>query len=150
MGRFLLVLHFTKGWSLVISHSSSRQSILTGAQLEFEDGSFQQTCVTSIRNSRYKSWMLKAGTEPTRFSHSRFCRSLLNMHVTFDLSEIEEMMLQQARKQLETELETTLHSFGDVCCLYTAVLVSPVHSPVQSTVQSMVQSRVQLLQRPDL
>ena len=28
--------------------------------------------------------------------------------------------------------ETTLHSFGDVCYLYTAVLVSPVHSPVQS------------------
>ena len=60
-------------------------------------------------------------------------------------------MLQQARKQLETELETTLHSFGDVCCLYTAVLVSPVQSivqsTVQSTVQSMVQSRVQLLQR---
>ena len=64
------------------------------------------------------------------------------MHVTFDLSEIEEMMLQQARKQLETELETTRHSFGDVCYLYTAVLVSPV----QSIVQSMVQSRVQLLQ----
>ena len=54
------------------------------------------------------------------------------MHVTFDLSDIEETMPQQARKQLETELETTLHSFGDVCCLYTAVLVSPVHSPVQS------------------
>ena len=53
------------------------------------------------------------------------------MHVTFDLSEIEDMMLQQARKQLETELETTLHSFGDVCCLYTAVLVSPVQSRVQ-------------------
>ena len=61
------------------------------------------------------------------------------MHVTFDLSEIEEMMLQQARKQLETELETTLHSFGDVGCLYTAVLFSPVHavhSPVHSPVQS--------------
>ena len=76
------------------------------------------------------------------------------MHVTFNLLEIEEMMLQQARKQLETELETTLHSFGDVCCLYTAVLVSPVQSivqsTVQSTVQSMVQSRVQLLQRPKM
>ena len=58
------------------------------------------------------------------------------MHVTFDLSEIEEMMLQQARKQLETELETTLHSFGDVCCLYTAVLFSPVQSIVQSSPQS--------------
>ena len=64
------------------------------------------------------------------------------MHVTFDLSEIEETILQQARKQLETELETTLHSFGDVCCLYTAVMVSPV--------QSIVQSRVQLLQSPRL
>ena len=64
------------------------------------------------------------------------------MHVTFDLSDIEETMPQQARKQLETELETTLHSFGDVGCLYTGVLVSPV----QSIVQSMVQSRVQLLQ----
>ena len=58
------------------------------------------------------------------------------MHVTFDLSEIEEMTLQQARKQLETELETTLHSFGDVCCLYTSVLVSPVQSIVQSSPQS--------------
>ena len=62
------------------------------------------------------------------------------MHVTFDLSEIEEMMLQQARKQLETELETTLHSFGDVCCLYTAVLVSPVQSIVQSSPQSSPRS----------
>ena len=52
------------------------------------------------------------------------------MHVTFDLSDIEETM------QLETELETTLHSFGDVCCLYTAVLVSPVQSIVQSSPQS--------------
>ena len=47
------------------------------------------------------------------------------MHVTFDLSDIEETMPQQARKQLETELETTLQNYGDVCCLYTAVLVSP-------------------------
>ena len=31
------------------------------------------------------------------------------------------MMQQQASKQLETNL----HSFGDICCLYTAVLVSP-------------------------
>ena len=58
------------------------------------------------------------------------------MHVTFDLSEIEEMMRQQARKQLETELETTLHSFGDVCCLYTAVLVSPVQSSPWSSPES--------------
>ena len=62
------------------------------------------------------------------------------MHVTFDLSEIEEMMLQQARKQLETELETTLHSFGDVCCLYTAVLVSPVQSSPQSSPWSSPES----------
>ena len=62
MGTFLLVLHFMKGWSLVItallilherlefgsnrsSNPSSRQSILTGAQLEFDGGSFQQNCV---------------------------------------------------------------------------------------------------------
>jgi len=32
---------------------------------------------------------------------------LLNMQVTFDLAEIEEMMPQQARKQLEAELETS-------------------------------------------
>ena len=54
----------------------------------------------------------------------------LNMHVTFDLSDIEETMPQQARKQLETELEMTIHSFGDVCYQYTAVLVSPVQSMV--------------------
>ena len=54
------------------------------------------------------------------------------MHVTFDLSEyIEETMPQQARKQLETELETTFRSFAGVCCLYTAAfkLVSLVQSP---------------------
>ena len=45
-------------------------------------------------------------------------------------------MLQQARKQLETELEMTLHSFGDVCCLYTAVLVSPVQSSPWSSPES--------------
>ena len=38
-------------------------------------------------------------------------------------------MPQQARKQLETELETIPFSFGDVCCLYTAVSVSQVLSP---------------------
>ena len=36
------------------------------------------------------------------------------MDVTFDLSEIEQTMPQQARKQLETELETTPFSLGDV------------------------------------
>ena len=56
---------------------------------------------------------------------------LLNMNVTFDLEEIEEMMPQQARKQLETELETSCCSLGGVRCLYTAV---------QSIVQSIVQS----------
>jgi len=32
---------------------------------------------------------------------------LFNMHVTFDLTEIEEIMPQQARRQLEAELETS-------------------------------------------
>ena len=54
------------------------------------------------------------------------------MHATFDLSEIEETMLQQARKKPETELETTLHSLSDVCCPHTTVLISPVHNPVYS------------------
>ena len=54
----------------------------------------------------------------------------LTVHATFDLSEIEETMPQQARS--ETELETTLHSLGDVCCPHTTVLVSPVHNPVYS------------------
>jgi len=61
---------------------------------------------------------------------------LSNMHVTFDLTEIEELMPQQARKQLEAELEKSCCSLGGVPCLYTAVLVSPV------------QSRVQVLQKP--
>ena len=66
---------------------------------------------------------------------------LLNMNVTFDLEEIEEMMPQQARKQLETELETSCCSLGGVRCLYTAVLVSPVQSsPVHSPVQSSPES----------
>ena len=66
---------------------------------------------------------------------------LLNMNVTFDLEEIEEMMPLQARKQLETELETSCCSLGGVRCLYTAVLVSPVQSsPVHSPVQSSPES----------
>jgi len=51
------------------------------------------------------------------------------MHMTFDLSEIKETMPQQARKQLEAELETICCSIGDIRCLYTAVLVSPVQNP---------------------
>jgi len=43
--------------------------------------------------------------------------------MTFDLAEIEEMIPQQARKQLEAELETNCCNLGGVCCLYTAVLV---------------------------
>jgi len=52
------------------------------------------------------------------------------MDVTFDLAEIEELMPQQARKQLEAELEKSCCSLGGVCCLYTAVW------SVQSIVQS--------------
>ena len=70
---------------------------------------------------------------------------LLNMHVTFDLAEIEELMPQQGRKQLEAELEKSCCSLGGVRCLYTAILVSPVQS---SPVHSPVQSGVQVLQRP--
>ena len=59
------------------------------------------------------------------------------MNVTFDLAKIEEMMPQQARKQLETELETTCCSLGGVRCLYTTVQSSPVQSsPVQSSPES--------------
>ena len=67
---------------------------------------------------------------------------LLNMHVTFDLAEIEELMPQQARKQLEAELEKSCCSIGSVRCLYTAVLVwfglvsglwTPVSGPVWSS-----------------
>jgi len=45
----------------------------------------------------------------------------MNMDVTFDLSEIEETMHQPARKQLETEVETTSCNFGNFNCLYAAV-----------------------------
>jgi len=72
---------------------------------------------------------------------------LLNMHMTFDLTEIEEVMPQRARKQLEAELETSYCSLGGVHCLYTTVLVSPVQS---SVVYSPVHSRVQVLQRPEV
>ena len=57
---------------------------------------------------------------------------LFNMHVTFDLAEIEELMPKQARNQLEAELETSCCSLGGVRCLYTAVLVSPVQSSPES------------------
>ena len=50
---------------------------------------------------------------------------LLNMNVTFDLEEIEEMMPQQARKQLETELETNCCSLGGVRCQFWSVQSSP-------------------------
>ena len=43
-----------------------------------------------------------------------------------------------ARKQLEAELGTSCCSFGGVCCLYTAVLVSPVQSPAFTETQSYV------------
>jgi len=63
--------------------------------------------------------------------------------VAFDLAEIEELMPQQARKQLEAELEKSCCSLGGVRCLYTAVW-----SVQSSLVHSPVQSRVQVLQRP--
>ena len=46
---------------------------------------------------------------------------LINMNMTFDLEEIEELMPQQAWKQLETELETSCCNLDGVHCLYTAV-----------------------------
>ena len=58
------------------------------------------------------------------------------MHVTFDLTEIKEIMPQQARRQLEAELDTSCCSLGGVRCLYIAVLVSPVQSIVQSSPES--------------
>jgi len=58
------------------------------------------------------------------------------MHMTFDLTEIEEMMPQQARKQLEAELETNcciaLVVFAVCIQLFLSVQSSPVHNPVQS------------------
>ena len=54
--------------------------------------------------------------------------------MTFDLTEIEEMIPQLARKQLEAELETS----------YCSLVASQLFCSVQSTVQS----RVQVLQRP--
>ena len=66
----------------------------------------------------------------------------LNVHMTFDLWEMKEMMSQQAKKQLEAELKTTSCSLGGVYCLYSAVLVSPVQSSlVQSIAQSSPESR---------
>jgi len=53
---------------------------------------------------------------------------LLNMYMTFDLAEIKELMPQQARNQLEAELEKSCCSLGGVRSLYTAVLVSLVQS----------------------
>jgi len=59
------------------------------------------------------------------------------MNMTFGLAEIEEMMPQKARRQLETELETSCCSLGGfaVCIqqFWSAVLVSPVQSIVQSS-----------------
>ena len=46
------------------------------------------------------------------------------MHVTFDFTEIEELMPSQARKQLEAELEKSCCSLGGVCCPYTVIVGS--------------------------
>jgi len=54
---------------------------------------------------------------------------LLNMHVTFDFTEIEELMPQQARKQLEAELA----AFAVCIQLFWSVQSSPVQSIVQSS-----------------
>jgi len=70
---------------------------------------------------------------------------LLHRHMTFDLSEIK-MMPQQARKQTEAELQRSCSSLGGICCLYTAVLVSPVHSPESRFYRDpMKSSRMHLL-----
>ena len=67
------------------------------------------------------------------------------MHVTFDLSEIEETMLQQARKLVGSNLRQSWRQPFSLalvmlsvwqCTVYTAILLSPVQSIVQSTVSS--------------
>ena len=55
MGLFLLFLHFNTDWSLVSADNncspnlSRTQSILTRAQLKFDDETFQQMRVISIQ-----------------------------------------------------------------------------------------------------
>ena len=65
-GIFLLFSTLqNKGWSVVsvqnnfFSSPSNRQSVVTRAQSKLDEGAFLVDAVASIRNSRYKSWMLK-------------------------------------------------------------------------------------------
>jgi len=74
---------------------------------------------------RYKSWILKPLTEPTR-SQPEPCWSLLTMHMTLTSREsrrrcLEDSTARKQFKQLEVEL--------GINCLCIAVLVSPVKSP---------------------
>jgi len=106
---------------------SSRQSILTRAQLKLEKVLSQQMHVASIWNSGYKSCMLKACfrthmdlAEPHLLKLIKYACVLCPLRNQKDSAST-------VRKQLETKLETTCcSSLGGVCCLYAIVLIGPV------------------------
>ena len=78
---------------LLFYNSSSRQSILTRAQIKLDEGAFPtNTCVL-----HKKQWILVMDAESQPEPH---LLQLINMHVTFDLLEIEQTTPQQTRKQL--------------------------------------------------
>ena len=106
----------------------------------------QQMHVASIRKVGTSHRCSKPFTEPTRsgsrlqgVSQSYLCLSLLNVHVTFDLLEIEKTLPRGSREDaaLRIQQQGSNSCFGQS----SPVQSSPVHSPVQS--------RVQVLQRPD-
>lgn len=124
----LWFLSFNNSWSLVCAQKicfteqekhSNQSSIITKARYVFP-----KMHVDSIR---YKSWMLKAGSDPPGFRHT-----LKLINYARDLS-IQKLRHLVTRKQLETEMhmETTRCSFGGTYCLYTVILISSVQSNPQ-------------------
>jgi len=110
--------------------------------LEVKSSYFEQKLHSNLCWSVENRRKIPLSSRTTVEAHS----CLLNMHVTFDLTQID---AQQARKQLEAELEKScvaLAAFAVCIQLFwsvqsSPVQSSPVHSPVQSIVQSSPESR---------
>ena len=142
-------LRFNKGWSVVSVQNncpSSKQSILNRAQSKIDDGaSPTDACGLHKKSVDTSHGCSKPFTEPTR-SGDQTTRSwsLLNMHVTFDLSEIEKTLPWGLNSK-----EATWGRAGDKLLFPWWCLLSVYSSFGQSSpVHSPVQSRVQVLQRP--
>ena len=87
--------------------------------------------MVSINNSGYSRYR----------THKDSAIAILNMHVTFDLSEIEKVMPQLAWKQLERELEQPFVALVAFAVCIRLFLTSPVHSSVEPSSQAVLGGR---------